>query len=128
VNRRILIDTCGVVKWADGSMPASAQEILLSAERRYVSVISAWEIQLKPELRCRISPADFGTLVDAMHLDVVPLQLNYIRALAALHDVPNLPHKDPFDHILIAQAALMDWSILTCDERFKAYPKIEVLW
>jgi PIN domain nuclease of toxin-antitoxin system len=128
MKQRVLVDTCGIVKWADGSMPPSAQQLLLNAERRFVSVLSAWEIQLKPELRSRISSADFSTLTNAMHLEVVPLQLDYIAALATIHSLPNLPHKDPFDHMLIAQALLMDWSILTCDERFKEYPRIEVLW
>jgi PIN domain nuclease of toxin-antitoxin system len=109
-------------------MPASAQELLLNAERRFVSVLSAWEIQLKPELRSRISPADFETLANAMRLEIIPLQVDHIGALAAIHGLPDLPHKDPFDHMLIAQALLMDWSILTCHQRFKEYPRIEVLW
>ena len=127
-NNELLVDTCGMVKWMDGSLPDTAKAFLLSAHRRYFSVISAWEIRLKPALRSLITPSDIEVAIGKMGLEVQPLLLNHITALVDIQRLPELPHSDPFDHLLIAQALLYDWPILTCDTKFQGYPGVQVVW
>jgi PIN domain nuclease of toxin-antitoxin system len=38
-----------------------------------------------------------------------------------------MPHRDPFDRMLIAQAQCEGFTILTCDPAFSAYD-VEVMW
>ena len=51
------------------------------------------------------------------------LQRSHCDAYRALP----LHHRDPFDRMLIAQAAVEDLAILTPDRRFKKY-EVKVLW
>jgi PIN domain nuclease of toxin-antitoxin system len=44
----------------------------------------------------------------------------------ALADLP-LHHKDPFDRILIAQAQVDNLTLVTADEKIKAYA-VPILW
>ena len=127
-NKELLVDTCGMVKWMDGSLPDSAKALLVSANRRYFSVISAWEIRLKPALRRLIAPSDIEAAIEKMGLEVQPLLLSHITALANIQRLPELSHNDPFDHLLIAQALLYDWPVLTCDKKFQGYPGVQVVW
>ena len=125
--KELLVDTCGLVKWMQGTLPDSARSLLINAGMRHFSVVSAWEMQLKPELR-NITTSDIEDAVRKLGMQVVPLLLDHIGALATVRTLSKLPHKDPFDHLLIAQAMLHGWPILTCDERFKAYPRIQIFW
>lgn len=125
--KELLVDTCAVVQWMQGSLPESAQSLLLNAKERHFSVVSAWEIQLKPDLRS-ITLYDIEDAIAKMGMRVQPLLLEHIGALAGILSLTNLPHKDPFDHVLMAQALVNHWPILTCDQRFKAYPRVQVLW
>lgn len=56
-------------------------------------------------------------------IEVLPVQIEH-----ALH-VYQLPshHRDPFDHLLIAQAQLEKLPILTADPLISRYP-VEVIW
>lgn len=113
--KELLVDTCGLVKWMQGTLPDSTRSLLIDAAMRHFSVVSAWEIQLKPELR-NITSQDIEDAIRKLGMQVVPLLLDHISALATVRKLPKLPHKDPFDHLLIAQALLHGWPILTCDE------------
>ena len=46
-----------------------------------------------------------------------------------LNALPGLPthHRDPFDHLLIAQALTEDLTIISADKQFKTYP-VRVAW
>lgn len=88
----------------------------------WFSVASSWEIAIKygkgklplPEPPARFIPPrlvrDRITLLPIEHAH-------------ALH-VADLPphHRDPFDRLLVAQAAIERVPIVTADPRFKAYP------
>jgi PIN domain nuclease of toxin-antitoxin system len=125
--RELLIDTCGLVKWMQGNLPKSARSLLINARERHLSVVSAWEILLKQEALC-ISVSEIVDAITEMSLRVEPLLLDHIAAFEKIRSEPQLPHKDPFDHLLIAQASFHHWPILTCDQRFLAYPGIQVVW
>ena len=67
-----------------------------------LSVVSAWEISLKPELGDPSTwPAGSGRPPGNLQARILPVRLEHI---AALEKLP-LRHRDPFDRLLIAQAA-----------------------
>lgn len=96
----------------------SARETLLGASEVFVSAVSFAETSVKqsigklrdtPELRLFAEDAGFRTL---------PLQPDHA---IALRDLP-LHHRDPFDRMLLAQAAAEDLTIISADSAFPHYP------
>ena len=49
--------------------------------------------------------------------------INVIRTLAALHVNEEQEHKDPFDHIIIAQAITHKMTLVSSDTKFPYYRK-----
>lgn len=93
----------------------------------YFSAASAWELAIK---------ASLGKLELALPLheyvpsrlekqNMVALPINLGHAL----QVSRLPHhhKDPFDRLLIAQAQLEKFKLMTVDPQFKPY-EADLLW
>jgi len=86
-------------------LPASARIPLESAEPPPVSsVVSLWEVAIKASLGCsdfKVNPLALrmGLLRDGFR--ELPIQVNHLLA------VQHLPwiHRDPFDRLLLAQAA-----------------------
>lgn len=52
------------------------------------------------------------------NLQILPVSLEHI------YELENLPfyHKDPFDRLLIAQAVVENYTLVTDDANFSAYP------
>jgi PIN domain nuclease of toxin-antitoxin system len=93
----------------------------------YLSVVSSWEIAIKPRLgkyKLPESPDRYLPKKLAQQ-GIRPLQVTLDHSLK----VASLPlhHHDPFDHLLIAQAIVEKMVILTSDRVFAKYP-VEVLW
>ena len=89
-----------------------------------VSIVTGWEIVLKPKLR--LSATDVEAAISAMGAVLLPIRFAHLTELS------NLPfsddHRDPFDRMLIAQAIAEDLSIISGDTRFTAYKPIRVVW
>jgi PIN domain nuclease of toxin-antitoxin system len=92
-----------------------------------LSAASSWEIAIKyalgklplPELPERYVP-------DRMRaIGARPLAIEHSHALAVAR-LPSL-HRDPFDRLLVAQAMLLDLTILTSDPAVAQYPAASVL-
>lgn len=87
----------------------------------FFSAASAWEIAIK----CRLGRIPLPEPPDKF----IPPRLirDGIEALPVEHQhachVASLPdhHRDPFDRILIAQAQLERFSLITADKKFKDY-------
>jgi PIN domain nuclease of toxin-antitoxin system len=59
-----------------------------------------------------------------LELRVLPYSADYAYVM---FDLP-LHHKDPFDRQLIAQALFEKVPVITPDERFEAYQKVQRIW
>jgi PIN domain nuclease of toxin-antitoxin system len=92
----------------------TGNEILLSAA-------SAWEIAIKYRIGKLPLPAEPAAYVpDRMRRSgTTPLPVEHAHAL----HTDRLPghHKDPFDRLIIAQAQLLDITIVTVDEKIRDY-------
>ena len=125
---RILVDTTYVYALMASKELFTASEREFVRQRNaqiFVSAASIWEMRLKYGSRrrtgARKSSFDPQRVLDALReIDVSLLPLTELHAAQAL-DVP-LPHKDPFDEILLAQAQVEGLRFLTIDRQLVDHP------
>jgi PIN domain nuclease of toxin-antitoxin system len=121
----LLLDTHIFIWWADE--PEKLSSVALSAledetNDLILSVVSAWEIQIKIQLgKLKLSQPLKG-LVESQQetndLQLLHIELPHVLALDSLP----LHHKDPFDRLLIAQSIVEGVTLVTADDKFSAYP------
>jgi PIN domain nuclease of toxin-antitoxin system len=119
---RLLLDTCTVLWWFDDSPKigrAAASAITDDANAVMVSIASLWEIAIKRRLRrldVAVAEVHYGMRLSGWNLLAIqPAHLELVETLPA-------HHRDPFDHLLIAQAIAEDLVIVTDDRNMKLYP------
>ena len=116
---RLLLDTHALLWWlADRELSGQARAAIAEpANDVVVSAATAWEISIKKALGKLRAPDDLASQLDANSF--TPLAISVAHATAA----GALPrhHDDPFDRMLIAQAALEELTVVTRDEHFAAY-------
>lgn len=120
---RLLLDTHALLWWLldDPALPVGARRAIDRAETVYVSSASVWEIAIKQRLgklpELALSAAEIPDLVTQSRF--APLSITHQHAAA----VAVLPthHRDPFDHLLIAQAQIEKLVLVTRDPRFADY-------
>jgi PIN domain nuclease of toxin-antitoxin system len=86
-----------------------------------LSVASYWEVVIKSQkglLRVSDPAQWWSRALDLIGASVLSIRPGHITALAGLP----LIHKDPFDRILIAQAAAEGFAVVTDDETLRRYP------
>src|SRR5690349_10369004 len=107
-----LLDTCTLL-WAAREperLPARVRDLLLDpGEELIISVVSAWEIALKPMLAVADVTRWIRQSARHLHARVLPVRLEHI---ATLEKLP-ARHRDPFDRLLIAQAVAAQYALLT---------------
>jgi len=122
-----LLDTCAIL-WAARQperLSARVRALLLDpATELTVSVVSAWEIALKPELGIDDVAGWFREAARNLQARILPVRLEHI---AALEKLPLL-HRDPFDRLLIAQAVSGPLALVTSDQAIPKYPEVACLW
>ena len=125
---RILLDT----HWLYDFMPA--RDKLLAAERLYLadpaaeihaSAVSIWEMRLKFHARhrdgARKSRFDPNDVLAALEDLAIPV-LAMTPAHAARPLETPLPHRDPFDELLLVQAQEEGLKLLTRDRLLTGHP------
>jgi PIN domain nuclease of toxin-antitoxin system len=118
---KLLIDT-QVLIWTlleqERLATTAAEAIADEANDVFVSVVSAWEIEIKIAKNKLHGPSDLGTALAEQRFKLMQVTLDHVLA------VESLPrhHRDPFDRMLIAQAQLGGLTLLTSDREFRRYP------
>jgi PIN domain nuclease of toxin-antitoxin system len=127
---KLLLDTCAFL-WFQADSPRLSRtaraRILDPANEVYLSAVSVWEIARKFAQGKISLPSHPSTLIPAVRQDsgIASLSLTETDALAA--EKLQLFHKDPFDRMLIAQALMGGFAIVTPDRAFDPYP-VRVIW
>ncbi len=126
----LLLDTCTFL-WMitdDPALSARAQDSVRDpAQRVFLSGVSAWEIAVKSalgRLKLDTTPDEFVPTERELH-GIESLDLGEAAALH-LTKLPDL-HRDPFDRMLICQAAVHGLALVTPDEHIRRYP-IVTMW
>lgn len=125
MSKGILLDTVTFVDFLRGSLRASIRKSIEESDRRYLSVVTPWEIHLKKALRDRIRPVDITTAMERIGLEVRTILLEDLWLLGQLPEVHG--HRDPFDRMLIAQAITHGLTIVSSDRRFSLYPLLTLI-
>jgi len=126
----LLLDTHAFVWWANEPDKLSDKVLNLLKNREnqlILSVASAWEMQIKMQLgKLKLETA----LQDLIKSQQITNELKILVVnLKHVLELDKLPyhHKDPFDRILIAQANIEDFTIVSKDDIFSKYP-VKVIW
>lgn len=121
---RFLLDT-HLMLWharGDSRLAVEAVELICDEKNDFsFSVASLWEIAIKQALGRADFNADAAFVRRAFRdrdFEEVPIRGEHVLAIRSL---PPL-HKDPFDRILIAQAAVEGLVLLTADRTVARYP------
>ena len=121
---RLLIDTHVLIWWlaADQALSSAARSAIAdSANDVFVSAASAWEIATKHRIgrlpQAGLLAADIAGFVSAQGFNELPVTIRQGQIAGALPRI----HKDPFDRMLVAQAIVMDMTIVSGDEMLSAY-------
>ena len=119
---KLLLDTQILLWAASGELPPDASRYIEDASNTLLfSTASIWEVVIKNGL----GRADFIT--DPVLLYSELIRAGYVELnITGRHVlfVSNLPmlHKDPFDRLLLAQAAFECVPLLTSDDTLAQYP------
>jgi PIN domain nuclease of toxin-antitoxin system len=87
------------------------------ANNKFLSIVSLWEIELKRNIGKLSITQPIESLLPP-EIVILPLQIEHIGHLKQLP----FHHRDPFDRIIISQAIVEGFSLLTDDGVFKHYP------
>lgn len=119
---RLLLDTHALLWWLadDPQLGQQARALIANPGNDVlVSKVSLWEIVVK--LRVGKLSADLAGITDAVQrggFTLLDIAIPHLRALAGLP----MHHRDPFDHLLIAQAVTEDALLVTEDRHAALYP------
>lgn len=121
---RLLLDTHIVIWMATtpDRIPKRMIEAIESAEQRFVSHVTALEIQLKNLKNAKLFPFNVDHLeaaTKAFSCTGLPISYNEIRAIAKLKGA----HSDPFDRLLMAQAMNNNLILATLDGDILRYAR-----
>jgi PIN domain nuclease of toxin-antitoxin system len=121
---KLLLDSHALIWSADSPerLPRAVRDQLTDPKVEVLfSVVSLWELTIKR--RAGKLDVDVDQLVLLAGLEGftwLPIAVAHLEGLNRLPPVPG--HRDPFDHLLIAQAIVEQAIIVTADRRFHDYP------
>lgn len=119
---KLLLDTHALIWWLsdDDRIGPSARALVADPGNDVlVSVVSLWEIVVK--VRVGKLEADIREIAGACERSgfiSIGLRPDHLRLLTTLP----MHHRDPFDHLLIAQAMAEDAAFVTDDRHAARYP------
>jgi PIN domain nuclease of toxin-antitoxin system len=114
----LLLDTHVLIWWDEGRrIAAEARRAIEEADTVYVSAASAWEVAIKTGL---------GRLRPTRTVEQAVSESGFLELPVTFHHaerVTGLPphHRDPFDRMLVAQAAVEELALVTRDPVFARY-------
>jgi PIN domain nuclease of toxin-antitoxin system len=111
----LLLDT-HVLLWLLDDNPRlgiNARERIRASAAVYVSAASTWELAIKAAIGKLTLPDDLDDAIDRSALRDMPVTRRHTLA----SDLAALPHKDPFDALLVAQSKVEQLTLLTADEK-----------
>lgn len=120
---RLLLDTHVLLWWLRdrAQIGARARSLIASPEVEVlVSVCSGWEIAIKARLgKLEVTSDEVFRHVRAEGFGIVPIETAHVAGIAALPQVDG--HRDPFDHLLLAQAVAERAVLMTADRILSRY-------
>lgn len=127
---RLLLDTHALIWWlvGDDALSSAAREAI-SDESNPVSVSAASAMEIATKFRIGKLPGaavlarDFEGIVAEQGFDELAISVHHARLAGEM----NIPHKDPFDRLLIAQAQAEDLVLVSNETLFDGFA-VKRLW
>ncbi|MBI4704755.1 MAG: type II toxin-antitoxin system VapC family toxin [Deltaproteobacteria bacterium] len=116
----LLLDTHPLLWWLDDNptLSASARQAIGDGKNTaFVSVAALWEIRIKEALGKLELPGEFEAVLDKQPFLVLDVKARHVHALK---DLP-MPHRDPFDRLLVTQARTERLTLVTRDPAILSY-------
>jgi len=111
----------------DNALSIEAKQVILNnTNRKYVSMVSAWEIAIKiglGKLDFDGRSAGFVRLAENNGFIIIPIETAHLTVLESLP----LIHSDPFDRLLTATAIAGQMTLITADKNIHKYP-VSHIW
>ena len=131
---KIMLDT-HVALWIlfqSDLLTSQALELLLSPDTEvYYSVVSLWEVHIKHSVNpqnMEISVKEFRDMCQEAGFIEIPIEFQHIFAIADLKQKQGAPiHKDPFDHLLLAQAKTEGLFFMTHDRKIQTFDNVDII-
>jgi PIN domain nuclease of toxin-antitoxin system len=122
---RLLLDTSIIIRLRqhESRVDRDTRRIIENAAAIYVGAASIWEIAIKASARkldINIASLEAGLL----EAGIKPLPVTWTHARRA-YDIATA-HADPFDRMLLAQAACEPLHLLTSDGRLAQYSELVI--
>jgi len=124
-----LMDTQTLLWGLEGNprLSQKAQALMINEENTlWVSMASLWEIAIKVSIKklelSRSLTEIIGRLPE-MDISILTIEASHILAVERLQ----MLHRDPFNRVIIAQAIVENFEIISSDEAFSLYP-VTVHW
>ena len=123
---KLLLDTHAALWWLSEDerfAEATADQLTAETNQVLLSAVIVWEVAIKRSLGKLEAPENLAsTLLDA-GVQPLPISLDHAEA------VEQLPwhHRDPFDRMLVAQAAIEGAAIVSHDEALRPYG-VTLVW
>ena len=118
---KLLLDTHALLWWLadDAALGQSARDLVADpANDVLASIVSLWEVQVKVRAgRLRASLPDILREIEAQAFVLLPIAASH---LVRLGDLP-MHHRDPFDHLLMAQAFVEGAVFMSEDHHVPSY-------
>ena len=116
----LLLDTHVLLWWLNDQPILSKKSRAAIAEGKnlvFVSAVVVWEIRIKEALGKLEIPRNFKRVLESQPFEMLDVTVEHA------HAVKDLPahHRDPFDRMLVAQAKVEGFTLLTHDARLKKY-------
>lgn len=130
----IVLDTHALVWWVTGD-PTLSKKAKAAIEREFdggdilVSSISAWEIAMLVERENLVLSMDVGSWLAAV-AKIETVRFVPVDPEIAVKSVglPGDFHKDPADRMIVATARKYSVSLVTKDEKIRAYAHVRTIW
>ena len=126
----LLLDTCAFIWWDSGgsSLSAVATAALHDLDSRlHLSYASIWEMQIKHQKGKLLLRKALGDIIHEQctqnGLQLLPLEPSDFYGLGQLP----FHHADPFDRLIISQAKLRGYSVVTDDAELAKYG-VPIVW
>lgn len=126
---RLLLDTNAFLYFInnDSALSETAKNSLESEADLLISAASLWEIAIKFSIGKLVLPDSFENFIPSQirrnDIEILPVTLPHLAKVSALP----FHHKDPFDRLIIAQAIVEDFPVVSSDAAFDLY-RIERIW
>lgn len=117
----ILLDTNALIWWLkdDPKLGSRARSILADGRHELItSVISLWELSIKWRIgKLEYKGSVFADLLSEQNIRLLMIKPQHFEVLESLTS----HHKDPFDHMIIAQAKAEGARLMTSDPHLRDY-------